>query len=298
MSRPAIIGPDIELIPVVDPEEEVFLLYTALQSTSTPLDTGSALGSVNSHDAHVTIEFDLPASKGKRRKTGRASEVETVSIELAQDITSLRTRKGDTGSVLWRASVFLARIVLTQHRTLTSDKPTLFDRDAFSQSTVLELGAGTGLLAVALGRLVANYIATDLDFLVHLMRKNLALNDIAGPPSANVRAEAVDWELLKSLSPSKRASTFPCPDNLTVVLAVDTLYNPSLISAFVAALEHYSGTGACTLVVCELRAEDVVRDFLEAWLAGGKWDVHRVGSDIFELPFVCWIGRYNVENNQ
>lgn len=157
--------------------------------------------------------------------------------------------------------------------------------------------AGTGLLAVALGRLVANYIATDLDLLVHLMRKNLALNDIPSPPSANVRAEAVDWEILKSLSPSKRASTFPYPDDLTLVLAVDTLYNPSLIPAFVAALEHYGGTGACALVVCELRSEDVVRDFLETWLASGKWDVNRVGSDIFELPFVCWVGRYNVDNN-
>lgn len=273
--RHAILGPDTELVPVDDADEEVFLLYTALAAAPAKASVSTGLGSVNSFKDRLTIDLELPPVKAQGK---RKEEPRNLSIDLAQDVTSLRSRKGDTGSVLWRASVFLAQLLLSEYHS--SPARALFSRDRFAKSNVLELGAGTGLLALALGPLVARYTATDLDFLVPLMRKNFTLNDTP----ETVFAEPLDWIALQSLPAAKR----PSPAGVSLVLAVDTLYNPALVPSFVAALEHYTSGGACALVVCELRSEDVIRDFLEAWLSSGKWQIYRIGSDLFELPFVAW----------
>ena len=44
-------------------------------------------------------------SSGNRRKARktRADDVGTLEVEIFQDKTALRSRKGDTGSVLWHA---------------------------------------------------------------------------------------------------------------------------------------------------------------------------------------------------
>ncbi len=73
------------------------------------------LGFVSSHQDIVEITFDLPASileaqseppQGKRKvkkKPPRKDDSKELVIQLAQDKTALRSRKGDTGSVVWRA---------------------------------------------------------------------------------------------------------------------------------------------------------------------------------------------------
>ena len=59
----------------------------------------------------VKIELDLPGadrppSRKNRRKSSEITKSRkrdmAIEVELAQDPTSLRSRKGDTGSVLWR----------------------------------------------------------------------------------------------------------------------------------------------------------------------------------------------------
>ena len=66
----------------------------------------------------------------KTRKTGQTVD-KTVDIRLAQDKTALHTRKGDTGSVLWKARFgrglsmcwqYLAYLVI-QRRSRNPDTP-------------------------------------------------------------------------------------------------------------------------------------------------------------------------------
>ena len=60
---------------------------------------------------NVKIELDLftdrPPSDGNHEKSSNGARSRkknmVIEVELAQDPTSLRSRKGDTGSVLWRA---------------------------------------------------------------------------------------------------------------------------------------------------------------------------------------------------
>ena len=72
------------------------------------------LGYVDSRSPvlNVKVELDLStdqptsASRGNRKKSSKATKSQrqsmVIEVELAQDPTSLRSRKGDTGSVLWR----------------------------------------------------------------------------------------------------------------------------------------------------------------------------------------------------
>jgi hypothetical protein len=90
---------------------QVFLLYTRLAAKS-PTESVQGLGCVDSRSPvlNVNIELDLaidqPTSHGNRRKGSKGSKPQkrhmAIEVELAQNPTSLRSRKGDTGSVLWR----------------------------------------------------------------------------------------------------------------------------------------------------------------------------------------------------
>lgn len=89
------------------------MLYTRLAAT-TPTEAMGGLGFVDSRSPvlDVKIELDVstfqPTSRSNRKKgSGRGVKSQkqdiTIEVELAQNPTSLRSRKGDTGSVLWRA---------------------------------------------------------------------------------------------------------------------------------------------------------------------------------------------------
>jgi hypothetical protein len=64
------------------------------------------LGYVDSHQDVLEIKFDVSVKSppGDKKSKRKAKQVEkTIEIELHQDKTALRSRKGDTGSVVWRA---------------------------------------------------------------------------------------------------------------------------------------------------------------------------------------------------
>ncbi|GAA5980732.1 hypothetical protein JCM10908_001756 [Rhodotorula pacifica] len=78
----------------------------------------------------------------------------TVEVELHQSLDALRHRKGDTGSVLWRLSLHLAKYLLRSHHFPHASHPPLLP--ALASSTILELGSGTGFLGIALRDVVLN----------------------------------------------------------------------------------------------------------------------------------------------
>ena len=91
---------------------QVFLLYTRLAATPQS-ETMGGLGYVDSRSPVLNVNFELDlstdpsASHSNHRKSSRVTKSRkqdmTIEVQLAQDPSSLRSRKGDTGSVLWRA---------------------------------------------------------------------------------------------------------------------------------------------------------------------------------------------------
>ena len=113
MANPLVRLPPTAL-PITDADEEVFLLYTNLPPDNHDSQSQEfrGLGHVDSRKDALEITFDLKApplhtdlSVKKRRKQKKIMDrARTVTVQLSQDTTALRSRKGDTGSVLWKAT--------------------------------------------------------------------------------------------------------------------------------------------------------------------------------------------------
>lgn len=92
---------------------KLFILYSELQSTCVSDSAANfrGLGYVDPHKDVLEIKFELPnplppsptnSSRRKPRKPFPATN-QSVEIEIYQDKTALHSRKGDTGSVVWKA---------------------------------------------------------------------------------------------------------------------------------------------------------------------------------------------------
>jgi hypothetical protein len=94
---------------------QIFLLYTELQAAP-PHDPANprGLGFVNSKQDVLELRFDLTAPPGsdsqkparKRGKKGKNKPdaiTSSVEVELLQNTTAFQSRKGDTGSVVWKS---------------------------------------------------------------------------------------------------------------------------------------------------------------------------------------------------
>ncbi|KAI0818479.1 putative methyltransferase-domain-containing protein [Trametes gibbosa] len=319
---------------VTDADEEVFLLYTALAARSAA-DGSTAfrgLGHIDSHEDTLTVTLNLGAPEDTKRGTeaarsskrsarGRQDKItrskktaateQTLEVEIVQDKTALRSRKGDTGSVLWHASVDFAELVLQQfHR---SDPTSMLDLELLKAAHVVELGAGTGLLAVVLSPFARHYTVTDIEDLVPLIRKNIARN-LSHPPTSpskskgphspssansNVTAIALDWVEIRNATPALRRKLAP-EEPADLILVVDCIYHPSLIPPLLSTIDCLAVPGqTAVLVVVELRAEDVVREFLQGWLelsSAGDWEIWSIGGTL-KGPYAVWVGWKRVRSD-
>lgn len=74
---------------------------------------------------------------------------------------------------------------------------------------------------------------------------------------------------------------------------MDCIYHPSLLPALVETIDYLTTPGVtAVLVVVELRAEDVIREFLELWLNAstkGAWEIWHV-DEVMEGPYAVWVG--------
>ncbi|TXT10812.1 hypothetical protein VHUM_02317 [Vanrija humicola] len=234
----------------------------ALSSVALPDGNSGGLGYLDptAEELELTIELVPPASSGEVKARGRGKKkpaaAKAVSIDLAviQDPGALRARVGDTGSVLWRSSLHLARHVLQQHHfpPAAPDAP-LLDKAALGAARVLELGAGTGVLASLLAPLCASYTATDRKENLKLVRRNVEANAKDGAADA---AE-LDW-LDVARARKKDGYESPLAAQTDLVVAVDCIYNESLVGPLVDTLAALCAKGAVAWVVVELRSSDVV----------------------------------------
>jgi Lysine methyltransferase len=117
--------------------------------------------------------------------------------------------------------------------------------------------------------------------LVPLLWKNL----LSRPSTATVTATvtALDWTL------PTLCQIDVCANSLDVLLVMDCVYHPTLVRPLLAtmtALAEPQHTVA--LVVAELRAGDVLREFLEGWIGLG-WRVWSVGDGLLGARWRMWV---------
>ena len=153
------------------------------------------------------------------------------------------------------------------------------------------------MLSIALAPLVRRYTATDIEALIPLIRKNITLNFPGWPNTSsesrgsNIVAEDLDWQLLEFTPISRRAKIFNF-EPVDLLLVVDCIYHPSLVSSLVTTIDYLSIPGKTTvLIISELRAEDVMREFMETWLGKPGWEIWRIPNDVLGKHYAIWMGR-------
>lgn len=188
-----------------------------------------------------------------------------------------------------------------------ASKTTLFHQN-ISEAHVLELGGGTGLLSLIIGSRVKSYTCTDLPELIPLIKKNIVLNcDLVPGHEESLLVEALDWKDVKNCPEALRPRLLShiygkCIQGVEgntgfdLVLAVDCIYNPSLVPPLLATIDHFAiPNRSVIMIVMELRDENVVREFLTQWLAMTGWEIRQVGNDnhpsLLDERFVVWVGR-------
>ena len=151
-------------------------------------------------------------------------------------------------------------------------------------------------MSIALAPLVRQYTATDIGPLIPLIRKNVISNFPGWPntislPGRNIAIDELDWQLLESTSIPQRAKVFSF-DPVDLLLAVDCIYHPSLLSSLVTTIDYLSIPGKTTvLIISELRAEDVMREFMETWLSKPGWEIWRIPNEVLGKHYAIWMGR-------
>lgn len=124
----------------------------------------------------------------------------------------------------------------------------------------MELGSGTGLLALWLARLDESFqpkrvIATDVPAMMPLMQLNINHNAVAA--SAPVVGVELDWT-----QPFSDDVAGMCP--FDVVVAADVLYESECILPLVETLVRVSHQGTYALLALSYRTEGLERIFFDA----------------------------------
>lgn len=190
-----------------------------------------------------------------------------------------------------------------------------------------------------LAPLVAHYTATDLPSLLPLIQKNVKHN-LPIPQRSKISIQDIDWVELHNTPaqlrhkiinscvtsprsppdcisydrPNNRRTAPPQPSTaggqrpIDLIMAVDCIYNPSLITPLLDTINYLSApnmqryaddapdvrtprmASPTVLVVLELRAADVSREFLHAWLElSGGWEIWSI--PLLGPRFAMWVGR-------
>lgn len=176
-----------------------------------------------------------------------------------------------------------------------------------SSSHVVELGCGiSGLMALTLRKKIGRFVATDLDYVLRGLRKNLAENGVTmseGPTNARSKSVSsskskqqrgsskedskeledvltldLDWS---TCTPGYLEDSLPDKDAVDCVLACDCIYNEALVEPFVqtcADLCSLRNEAPLCVVAQQLRSDLVFEAWLKAFIR--RFHVYRMPDDL------------------
>ncbi|KZW02927.1 S-adenosyl-L-methionine-dependent methyltransferase [Exidia glandulosa HHB12029] len=215
------------------------------------------------------------------------------SVEIMLQDAPLETDESgsNVGLQTWGSSYVLADCLVRSHPSLLAT--VLNDNDNDLGLRVLELGAGTGLVSLALARVLpanATIVATDYHpAVLENLRANVALNNL----DERVHVRALDWrDYANANSNSADPTTSSCerdtaslPPAFDVIVAADVVYEAeqcSWLSACVRALlrrpQGDKPSGVFHLVVPVRPTHAIETELVEA-----AFPLRKPGA-VYELP--------------
>lgn len=189
-----------------------------------------------------------------------------------------------SSAVVWKVTPLFAEWV-------SSDKNIFFQSGILDgESNVLELGTGiSGLIALSLAPKIKTYLATDQDYVLKVLRENIAQNygkTISHPKrqvtrrkqgtetraSRTPRIDVIrfDWETSSVSSLYTQTTLVADQDHIAAVIAADCIYNETLIQPLmetcsdVCRLAPEENPTLC-IIVQQLRSPDVFEQWLKVF---------------------------------
>ncbi|KAJ9049692.1 hypothetical protein DSO57_1021840 [Entomophthora muscae] len=261
---------------VSDCDFEVFSLYCSLACSTSRHETDQKLSSLELEFSAYSkpIDDNLDTTEGKlgRTKSSRNRKVRNkvqkpleIHVTILQNQTTLNDL-GVTGTVAWNSSHYLARWILSHP-------------EWFLGKRCLELGSGTGVVGITLGKMMSklgsysgSVILTDQEANLPLINKNILTNF---PQASNKKGGGVDiscaelcWEDVPKLLANPNGTWLDeHPDGWDIVILSDCVYNEHLVSSLVTCLKALVSTHPTIIVLCqELRSHLVHSAFLNQLL--------------------------------
>jgi hypothetical protein len=232
-------------------------------------------------------------------QTEKKGPRELVSKPTVRTLVSyaIGVSPANSSVVIWEVTPLFAEWV-------SSDDNIFFQSSILdNESLVLELGAGiSGLIALSLAPKVKRYVATDQDYVLKLLRENIARNydPAASQPKRqsarrNRRTETrasgtstidviqLDWETSSTSSLYTQTTLTADQDHVTAVIVADCVYNEALIQPLVETCSDVcklapEGKPTLCVVVQQLRSPDVFEHWLKAFHS--RFRVWRVPDEL------------------
>ena len=187
---------------------------------------------------------------------------------------------------------------------LSSDRNVFFQSGILDgESLLLELGAGiSGLIALSLAPKVKRYLATDQDYVLKILRENIAQNygrTTSHPKRQGARRKGstetrtdrtptidvihLDWETSSASSVYVQTNLVADQDHIAAVIAADCIYNEALIQPLVETCSDVCRLApeekpTLCIIVQQLRSPDVFEQWLNAFHS--RFRVWRVPDEL------------------
>lgn len=194
---------------------------------------------------------------------GEASRSDTFEIsgrEVQQNLSLLHTKS--TGGVVWHTTLRVITALSNKTHPL---------RLKLAGRAVVELGCGTGALALLANDVSARWIASDQRDLVRLARKNCG-------ECKKVDICEFDWELHDWSVPV---------DSKGIVVGCDLIYNEYLINPLISAVKSvFDSTGISEAMIAnQLRDSEVLSRALEQFCLNFQVEyLDNLGSEFTGYP--------------
>lgn len=217
----------------------------------------------------------------------RRFRIPTASSSFNLEIHEPALTGDDLGLKTWAASYMLAKRLHTFN---------IAPSDPSKRTQVLELGAGTGLVGLAMAGLGADVVLTDLPSICPNLARNTQENsEIVESLGGSVRTAVLDW-----INPTSceayagqpaTSESHPIPTQFPIILAADSLYSPDHPRMLVDCINVWLSADLDARVIIEFPYRDAylpqIQDFRERMSAIGLY----IASEGEEQGYDDW-GHY------
>jgi predicted nicotinamide N-methyase len=206
-----------------------------------------------SRSFRIPLAADPTNSSSSMKPVITSSHDQDTSVQV--NIHEPALTEDNLGLKTWGSSFVFAR----NWHTLRDQIPLRFDKD--ENATILELGAGTGLVGIAAAAVLgANVLLTDLPEIVPNLERNIASNaDIIESRKGSARAAMLDWTVPEKIIYTEETDESTRPlvaeaesSKYPLIVAADPIYSKEHPAWLVQTISHHLSHGPDARVLIQI----------------------------------------------